>query len=263
MSKISSSSFWQYSLGFFLIVASIIAIIVGWAIYNGIQNEPSNNVINITGEGKVYAKPDVAIIDLSVINQNADPKVVQLENDKNMQKVVDFLKQEGVDEKDIKTISYNLQPEYDYNWCKNTITSTMEYYGSCTPKLVDYILTQAVEVKIRDLNKVGEIIGGLTEAGANQISSINFVLDNDKNFKAEARKEAILDAQQKANEIAQTAGIKLGKIINVSESVNNVYPTSVNYVKQELMKTVSLDAPIQIGSNEVNVSVYLTYEIIK
>ncbi len=260
MSKITSSNFWQCSLGFFLIIASIVALIVGWAIYNGIKGESSNNTLVVNGEGKVYAKPDVAIVDMSVINQNIDVEKVQAENDEKTQKVINFLKESGVDEKDIKTLQYNLQPEYDYNWCRNA--SSTQYISYCPPKLVDYILTQTIEVKIRDLNNVGKIIGKLTDVGVNQVSSINFIVDEDSVYKSEARKEAVLDAQKRANDIAQTAGIKLGRIITINESTNNdVYPR-VNYAKEALMD-LSSASPIEIGSNEINTSISLIYEIIE
>ncbi len=260
MSKITSSNFWQYSLGFFLIIASIIALIVGWAIYNVIKSESSNNTFVVNGEGKVYAKPDVAVVDMSIINQNVDVEKVQAENDEKTQRVINFLKESGVDEKDIKTLQYNLQPEYDYNWCRD---ASSQYISYCPPKLVDYILTQSIEVKIRDLNNVGKIIGKLTDVGVNQISSINFVIDEDDVYKSEARKEAVLDAQKRANDIAQTAGIKLGRIITISESpVDNVYPAA-NYAQREALKDLSSASPIEIGSNEINASVSLVYEIIE
>ncbi|HOM33278.1 MAG TPA: SIMPL domain-containing protein [Candidatus Paceibacterota bacterium] len=260
MSKITSSNFWQCSLGFFLIIASIVALIVGWAIYNGINGELSNSTFVVNGEGKVYAKPDVAVVDMSIINQNIDVEKVQAENDEKTQRVINFLKESGVDEKDIKTLQYNLQPEYDYNWCRN---ASSQYISYCPPKLVDYILTQSIEVKIRDLNNVGKIIGKLTDVGVNQISSINFVIDEDNVYKSEARKEAVLDAQKRANDIAQTAGIKLGRIITISESpVDNVYPVA-NYAQKEALMDLSSASPIEIGTNEINASISLVYEIIK
>jgi hypothetical protein len=260
MSKITSSNFWQCSLGFFLIIASIIALIVGWAIYNGIKGELSNSTFVVNGEGKVYAKPDVAVVDMSIINQNVDVEKVQAENDEKTQRVINFLKESGVDEKDIKTLQYNLQPEYDYNWCRD---ASSQYISYCPPKLVDYILTQSIEVKIRDLNNVGKIIGKLTDVGVNQISSINFVIDEDNVYKSEARKEAVLDAQKRANDIAQTAGIKLGRIITISESsVDNVYPAA-KYAQEQTLRDLPSASPIEIGINEINASVSLVYEIIE
>ncbi len=252
MAKINPSNFWQYSLGIFLIVASLVTLVAGWSIASFVKNIPAKNTLTVSGEGKIYAKPDVAIVEMSVISQNKDVKVVQNENNQKMQQVVNFLKESGIDEKDIKTLQYNLQPEYDYNWCR-----TGDFPVYCPPKLVDYILTQSVQAKIRDLNRVGEIIGHLSSAGVNQISSISFIIDDDAAIKTTARKEAIAEAKKKAQTMAEEANIQLGKIIGLSESISGAAPQRMVYAKD----SIEASAPIEAGTNEVVVSVSVTYEI--
>lgn len=252
MAKINPSNFWQYSLGIFLIVASLATLVAGWSIASFVKNIPAKNTLTVSGEGKIYAKPDVAIVEMSVISQNKDVKVVQNENDQKMQQVVNFLKESGIDEKDIKTLQYNLQPEYDYNWCR-----TGDFPVYCPPKLVGYILTQSVQAKIRDLNHVGEIIGNLSSAGVNQISSISFIIDDDAAIKAAARKEAIAEAKKKAQTMAEEANIQLGKIIGLSESISGAAPQRMVFAKD----SIEAPAPIEAGTNEVVVSVFVTYEI--
>jgi len=255
MAKINPSNFWQYSLGIFLIVASLVTLVAGWSIASFVKNIPAKNTLTVSGEGKIYVKPDVAIVEMSVISQNKDVKVVQNENDQKMQEVVNFLKESGIDEKDIKTLQYNLQPEYDYNWCR-----TGDFPVYCPPKLVDYILTQSVQAKIRDLNRVGEIIGNLSSVGVNQISSISFTIDNDAEVKNLARKEAIAEAKTKAQMMASEANIKLGKIVDINESIAGLVSPRMNYAKQ-VSADEALGAPIEVGTNEVVVSVSVTYEI--
>ncbi len=172
-----------------------------------------------------------------------------------MQRVVNFLKESGIDEKDIKTTQYNLQPEYDYSWCRTT-----EYPVYCPPKLVDYMLTQSLQVKIRDLSRVGKIIGNLSEIGVNQISDISFVIDNDAEIKSAARQKAIAEAKQKAQEMAAATNIKLGRIIEINESVSGLMPQRMVYAKttDELAEAA---APIEIGTNEIVASVSLIYEV--
>ncbi|HOV88512.1 MAG TPA: SIMPL domain-containing protein [Candidatus Paceibacterota bacterium] len=252
MAKINPSNFWQYSLGIFLIVASLVTLVAGWSIASFVKNIPAKNTLTVSGEGKIYAKPDVAIVEMSVISQNKDVKVVQNENNQKMQQVVNFLKESGIDEKDIKTLQYNLQPEYDYNWCR-----TGDFPVYCPPKLVDYILTQSVQAKIRDLNRVGEIIGHLSSAGVNQISSISFIIDDATAIKATARKEAIAEAKKKAQTMAEEANIQLGKIIGLSESISGAAPQRMVFAKDN----IEASAPIEAGTNEVVVSVSVTYEI--
>ena len=254
MAKINPSNFWQYTLGIFLIIISIVALVAGWGISYVISNMPPEHTLTVSGEGKISAKPDVAIVEMSVISQNENVELAQSENDQKMQQVVNFLKESGIDEKDIKTTQYNLQPEYDYSWCRTT-----EYPVYCPPKLVDYMLTQSLQVKIRDLSRVGKIIGNLSEIGVNQISDISFVIDNDTEIKAAARQKAIAEAKQKAQEMANAANIELGKIIEINESVSGLTPQRIVY--QKTIESADATAPIEIGTNEIVVSVSLIYEI--
>jgi len=256
MCKITPNNFWQYSLGIFLIVASIIGLIFGWSIYQHTKITTSQNRLTVTGEGKVYAKPDVAILELSVVSQNKDVKLVQTENDSKMQEVVNFLKESGIEGKDIKTTQYNLQPQYDYSWCRST-----ELPIYCPPKLVDYILTQTLEVKIRDFEKIGDIVGALTSVGVNQISSINFTIENVDEIMSQARKEAIEKAQAKALSISWAAGVKLGKIIEISEG-NNYNPPLRTMMAKDISEATN-SAPIETGTNEIIINVSLTYELLK
>ncbi len=254
MAKINPSNFWQYTLGIFLIIISIVALVAGWGISYVISNMPPEHTLTISGEGKISAKPDVAIVEMSVISQNENVELAQSENDQKMQRVVNFLKESGIDEKDIKTTQYNLQPEYDYSWCRTT-----EYPVYCPPKLVDYMLTQSLQVKIRDLSRVGKIIGNLSEIGVNQISDISFVIDNDAEIKSAARQKAIAEAKQKAQEMANAANIELGKIIDISESVSGLTPQRMVY--QKTIELADAAAPIEIGTNEIVASVSLIYEV--
>jgi len=256
MSKVNPTNLWQYGLGIFLIVASLVALVVSWSFYSHTKNMPAQNTITVSGEGKIFVKPDVAVVEMSVVTQHKDVKMVQSENDKKMQQVVNFLKESGIEEKDIKTLQYNLQPQYDYSWCRVT-----EYPVYCPPKLVDYILTQSVQVKIRDLSRLGEIVGNLASVGINQISSIDFIIDKESEFQAQARKEAIANAQKKAFSIAEAANVKLGKIVGISESINNIIPRTLDFTKQSVESAAG--APIETGSNEIIVNISLTYELIK
>lgn len=254
MCKINPNNLWQYSLSSFLIVAAIVGLIFGWFIYLRSQNLTSQNTLVVSGEGKVYVKPNLAIIEATVVTQNKDFRTVQLENDQKMQKLVNFVKESGIDEKDIKTIQYNLQPQYDYSWCRLS-----EYPVYCPPKLVDYILTQSIQIKIRDLSKVGDIIGNLTTFGANQISNVTFTVENIDEYQAEARQEAIIKAQNKALSIAKAAGVKLGKIISINENNNNYIP--LRTMTKDESTGAAPSAPIEMGTNEINVFVSLTYEL--
>lgn len=201
----------------------------------------------VRGQGKVYAKPDIAIIDLSVITEGKNIKEVQNENSEKMNGVIEFLKSFGIEEKDIKTINYQIYPRYDYE-------------GRKVPQIIDYEITQTLEVKIRNLDKIGELLDESVGAGINQVSSLRFWVDNDDALREEARNLAIKDARERAVKLASQLGIKLGKMLNFSEEgVLDYYPY---LAYKEIGIGGGGETPqIQTGENEILVNVTLVYEI--
>ncbi len=256
MCQINSNNLWQYTLSLFLIMAAIVGLIFGWSIYYRTKILSTNSTLTVSGEGKIYVKPDLAVVEASVVAQNKDFRLVQSEADTKMANVINFLKESGIEDKDIKTIQYNLQPQYDYSWCRIS-----EFPVYCPPKLVDYILTQTIQIKVRDFEKLGNIIGNLSAVGVNQISGINFTVEKADEYQNKVREEAIAKAQAKALNISKASGVKLGKIIAVNEGTA---PASIirTMAKEELM-AADVSAPIEAGSNEISVNISLTYEILK
>ncbi|PIT90476.1 MAG: hypothetical protein COU22_01965, partial [Candidatus Komeilibacteria bacterium CG10_big_fil_rev_8_21_14_0_10_41_13] len=145
-----------------LVVAGLIAMGIISLIRERIVN-PYRYQISFTAEGTAFIKPDIAQITLGVKTER-QPKAVDAvkENTKMMNEIISVIKEQGVEEKDIKTTSYNLNPAYDYE------------PQSGRSVLRGYEIYQNVTVKIRDLDKIGAIIEASTGAGANQVGNINF-----------------------------------------------------------------------------------------
>jgi len=205
------------------------------------------NMISFSGEGKVYSKPDIALITLSVVTDGSTVASVQDKNTKKMNSVIDFLKKSGIEDKDIKTTNYQLYPQYNYEYTK-------------IPQIVGYQISQSVEVKIRNLDKVGDILEGSVSAGVNQVYSLYFKVDQDEALKSQARELAIADAKKKAAETAQQLGIKLGKLSGFTEGSS--YPAPYPLYKEAGGVGGGGATPdIQVGENEILVNVTLTYEI--
>jgi len=247
----------------FLVVLSLGVLSWGYYNYHQAQNiiNQGEHTISFTAEGKVLAKPDVAKITFYVVNQGEKAEVVQKENNERMQEAVSFVKDQGVEEDDIRTVQYNLSPEYDYNWCK---TSSVKPYTSCPPKIIGYKLNQGIEVKMRDFDTINTIVGGLSEKGVNQISNVSFIIDDTENYKNEARILALEKVEERAKLLARKSSIKLGKIIDISEG-QGIYPV---YMKAE-MGAVSdssediavQEAPIEPGTQEITVTLTVTYKL--
>lgn len=214
----------------------------------------------VAGEGKITAVPDIAQISFSVLTEgNKDLGSLQSQNTEKMNKAIAFLKEQGIEEKDIKTQQYNISPRYQYYSCPSQTYATQP----CPPAdIVGYSINQNVEVKIRDFAKIGPVLGGLVENGANTVSQLAFAIDDPTAVEMEARKEAMEKAKAKAEEIAEAGGFSVGRLLSVDE--NNYYPRPMMYKETLGMGGVAMDAAapsIQPGSQEVTVSVMLRYEI--
>jgi len=210
--------------------------------------------ISVSGTGKVYAKPDLAIIDFSVITENRTVNEALNENTEKMNTIVNSIKNKGVEENDIKTVIFNISPLYEYQ--KTGVDVSL--YPSGKRVLVGYEVTQSLEVKIRDMAKIGEVIQSATDAGANDVGNLVFTIENQDALKAQAKTQAIEEAKANAQNFATQLGVNLVRIIDFSE--NTYTPTSVsfNYLKQA---SESANPQIETGENEIESVVTLTYEI--
>ena len=202
--------------------------------------------IMMSAEGKVVAQPDTAQLSFGVVTNGKDSAKVQEDSDKQMKVIIDYLKQSGVSADDIKTSGYNLYPQYDYT------------KPNPVQEITGYSLNQNVDVKVRDLNKVGSILGGLTAKGVNQINNVSYFIDDPDALRAKARTEAVGKAKQKAQELASTLGIRLGKVINFSEGTSPIDPP-IFYGERGAGGGGT--SPVEPGSQDVTVTVTLTFEI--
>lgn len=230
-----------------LVINNIMDIASKMKIYSYIGADVAyKNTISVGGEGRVYTKPDVAILDMSVVTEGRNIKNVQDENSEKMNKVISFLKGFNVEEKDIKTKNYRLYPRYNYE-------------DRRVPQIIGYEITQTLEVKVRDMEKIGEILEQSISAGVNQVGSLRFSIDKDEELREEAREMAIKEAKQKAKKLAADLGVKLLKISGFNEGTSFDYP--VPMYKEVGMGGTGDALQIQVGENEIVVNVTLVYEI--
>lgn len=213
---------------------------------NGGVSVPAQTV-SFTGEGKVKAAPDTAKVEIGLITEGKDSISVQNENSSKMNAVIKFLKEQGINEGDIKTSAYSLSPKYEYNKGKST--------------LVGYILNQTVIVTVRDLNKIGEILDGAVSNGANQINSISLFVDKPEELKNKAREAAVKQAREQALATSKIAGFDLGRLVGFNENASGQVPV---YRTMEMGGGASAVAPapqIEPGTQEITINVTLTYLI--
>lgn len=238
-----------------LIALSLTAIVaLFWFAASYSRSVVPQRSFSVSGEGKVIAVPDVAEFSFTVITQGGlDVGALQSENAKQVNAANDYLKENRVDEKDIKTVGYSISPRYQRFGCE---------IGPCPPpEIVGYSINQTVAVKIRDFSRIGEFLSGVVKHGANSVSGLSFKIDDLSELRGKARDLATDEAREKAKAIAKSAGFRLGKILSISESFSSppFYPVFLE--ERAIGDAAAVTPSIEPGSEEIQVNVSIQYEI--
>jgi uncharacterized protein YggE len=250
--------FFKKSEGRVIAILIIIALAI-WSLKTGFdalysfkstQQFISTKTITVGASDKALGKPDIGQMTISVVSNGRDVATVTKDSNTKMNAITTGIKAMQVSADDIKTTSYSLHPQYDYT-------------DSDAGRITGYTLEQSLEVKVRKLDQVGAIVQKSTELGANQISNLNLVIDNMDQLQSEARAKAFTKAKEKAQTLADQAGVRLGNIISFSEDSNGGgYPTPMYNAYDMKATAESVPAPnFETGSTEVHANVSVTYEI--
>jgi uncharacterized protein len=239
---------------------TIIAVAIGGAFYLAGKNieandDPSDSgTITVSGDGKAFATPDIAQLSVGMQTGRQPTAAAAMENlKKTMDAVIAAVKAQGIEEKDIRSESFYLNPAYDYST------------GRMIPR--GFEATQSLSIKVRDLDKVSDVLGAATNAGANQAGNVVFTVDDPEAKRAEARQEAIEEAKKKAKMLADELGVSLGDIVSFSEGYGG-YPVPMYYGREalgvgggdaDMAKNQAVQLPV--GEQQVDISVSITYEI--
>lgn len=246
---------------------TLIMVMIALASYTYLTLKEADQVseivatISVTGEGEVLARPDIATFSFSVVSEADDAGSAQEESARAVNTILAYLNDEGIDEKDIKTQYYNLNPRYDY------LQSICPREGLCPPGervLRGYEVNQTVLVKVRDVDTAGSLISGVGTLGATNVSSLQFTIDDEDELYAEAREKAISDAKDKASKLAEDLGVKIVRITGFYEEGGGRGGDMYN-MKAEMVAFDSADesiAPnIPTGENTFTSRVNIVYEI--
>jgi uncharacterized protein YggE len=237
-------------LGLFLLASTAVKLKEYKYVGSGLN---ATNTITVSGSGKVDRSPDTAKISFSVTNESKEVKTAQDVVSKKVDTITKDLKALGIEEKYIKTDSYNSYPQYDYGTkCYNCPIQN--------PTIRGYEVSHSITVNVKDLDKVADVLGVLGKDGASNVSGPNFGFEDDKAIAREARAMAIEDAKGEAEKLAKSLGVRLVRIVSFSENGRG-YP--VMYAKAEMsMDSAGSAAPsLPIGETTVDSSVTLVYEI--
>lgn len=242
---------WEHHRGFALLLGILMAYSIVFlgakiretmfmASHAGFADRPAPS-ISVTATATTTMASDIATVDLGITNAAPSAAVAQDENTDKMNALIAGLRELGIEDKDMKTSTYSVYPQYDYNQSPATV--------------VGYEASQTVTVRIRNKDLVSSVIQKAGDLGATNIGSLRYEADDKTLAEADARKEAIGKAYEQALEIADAMGARLGDVVSYAESDN---PSYYGYAYD----TANGRAPdIQPGEEEVVMTVYIDYAL--
>jgi uncharacterized protein YggE len=233
---------------------------------------PSSALLSLTAEGQSRRTPDIALFNAGVVTQAATATEALADNSRRMDRVIAALKRAGIAERDIQTSAISLQPRYSdpERDAQMLARSTGRPYVPPTEaaKIIGYEARNTVQVRVRKLGEMGKIIDTLISEGANQVDGPNFTLDEPREALDEARREAVAVGRQRAELYAQATGMRVARLLSVSEG-GGYYP-----VQQAIVVTGSRmgyggapppppppPAPVSPGELSLGVNLSMQFEL--
>lgn len=240
--------------------AKIVTEIKGYRFIGG--GVSATNTISVSGEGEVFAVPDIATISISIREESKKVSDAQNKVSAKIKTTLAAVRKLGVPDKDIKTQNYNSYPKYEW---QNGTVSCMGM--NCPPPypgkqvLAGYEVSQSVTITVRNLDLVNGIIDALGQASVTDMNGPNFAIDKQDELKAQARKEAIDKARAKAEVLASDLGVTLVRVVSFSEGQN--YPIYARTMMAESMGVAKNASTPELpqGGEKITSQVTVTYEI--
>lgn len=223
--------------------------------HNSIQPETT---LTINAEAKINVAPDIAYISAGVTEERATASEAMAAQAAAMNGVFSALEAAGIAAKDMQTSGLSLYPRYDY-------LEVTQRDGSVRgeQKLAGYVASNNITARVRKLDTLGATIDSLVKAGGNTFSGVTFALDNDKDLKNQARTQAMKEALAKAELYADAAGLKVARIVTISEGYEYA-PQPVMMARAEMaMMDASAPTPVAAGEVGVTASVSVLFELVK
>jgi len=230
----------------YLLVASLLAFAPLQAAPALAHDGPDRRTISLSASGAVKTTPDKVDISTGVTTEAKTAREALDQNTEAMTKVVEALKADGIDAKDIQTVNFSVGPVYEQ---KAEVKP---------PVVVGYRVTNQVRITLHDIKKLGTILDKVVTLGANQIDGIEFGVEEPEALKDEARKLALKNVTDNAKLYAEAAGVGLGQILSITEEESSYQP---RYAPMATRMDSAKEAPIEAGTASVEVRVRVSWEI--
>ncbi len=227
-------------------------------------DKPVYNTISVNGKGEAVTIPDVATFSFSVTETGKTVSDAQLKAATKINAALKAVKDAGVEDKDVKTTSYSINPHYDY---QDGVCAPNG--GYCKPGksvLNGYDVAQSIEVKVRDLTKAGSVFSTIGNLDVQNVNGLSFSIDDIDKVKADARAKAIIDAKAKAEKLAKDLGVSIVRITSFYDSSDQPSYYGREGMGGDMMMSAKVSiAPVSpqipTGEQKVVSTVSITYEI--
>ena len=220
------------------------------AINSQANADSEHRFITVTGMGEVSAAPDTAWVTSGVNTQAGTAAQALSDNNKLMQEILEVFNDADIEDSHIQTSGFNVHPIYDYSSASNK------------PRLTGYQVTNSVTAKLTELDKLGDLLDDIVNAGSNQVSGIRFGFDDDEELLDQARTKAMENAMKKAQLYAKSVDAKVGDVVSISETGASL-PTPV-FRHAEMAQARMADSgsvPVMKGEQEISATVTVVYEL--
>lgn len=216
------------------------------------EHKTREPVIVVSGSGDAAVAPDLAIVTLSVAETRKTAREALDVANGAMGAVIDALKKDGIAARDLQTSGLSIQAQYAYPQNEDGTPKP--------PVLTGYAVSNSLTIRIRDIAKVGGVIDQAVTLGINQGGDIRFTNEDPSKTVAAARTEAVKDAIEKARTLADAAGVKLGRILEISEATNAEEPRPLAAMRMS-KEAADGAVPVEAGENSYAVNVNVTFAI--
>lgn len=207
----------------------------------------NGTLLNVSSNAEATRIPDVARISAGVVTQAVDSNSALRANAQQMDKVMAAIKKSGIAERDVQTSGVNLNPQYKYEDNK-------------APQIIGYQASNMVNIKVRDISKLGHVLDALAENGANQINGPMFSIDQPEPVYDQARLDALKQAKTRADTYAKALGLRVVRIVSIDENNNGGFqPMAVLSAAPRAAK--EFNSPISPGETTVSVTLNVVFEL--
>lgn len=223
----------------------------------------ATNTISVSGMGEVFAVPDQATFTVTVREEAGDVASAQDKATAKINAIIDYLEDAGVEENDIKTQSYNVNPKYEW---EQAVCRTDGYCPPGNQVLVGFEVWQTLEVKVQDPKMAGDLLTGVGSQGASEVSSLSFTIEDEDELRSEAREQAIAEAKEKADALASQLGVSIVRVVGFYEDsygapLPYAYGRGGVTMDAAMSETKAVAPSLPTGENKITSNVNITYEI--